>query len=242
MVTLYNGDCMEVMLNQIEDDSIDTIVTSPPYNKSFFNKTTYNNQIWKGFEIKYASYSDDMPIEDYEKWMIEFLHLCVKKLKPGGSLFFNHKPIRHKNQIYHPIKFILESGVNVYQEIIWDRNISPNLRNDILSPCTERIWWITKGKPRVYKSAVGDAFRTEVWNISPRGGIDHPAPYPVELPTNCILLTTQPGDVILDPFLGSGTTGEASLALNRNFIGIELDEGYFKKCQEKLSKSKEYLW
>jgi modification methylase len=232
---------MEVMLNQIEDESIDTIVTSPPYNKSFFNKTTYNNQIWKGFEIKYASYSDDMPIEDYEKWMIDFLHLCMKKLKPGGSLFFNHKPIRHDNQIYHPIKFILESGVNIYQEIIWDRKISPNLRNDVLSPCTERIWWITKGKPRVYKDNVEEAYRTEVWGIPPRGGIDHPAPFPVELPLNCILLTTQPGDVVLDPFLGSGTTGEACLMSNRSIIGIEMDEGYFKKCQEKLSKSKENL-
>jgi modification methylase len=233
---------MEVMLNQIEDESIDTIVTSPPYNKSFFNKTTYNNQIWKGFEIKYASYSDDMPIEDYEKWMIDFLHLCMKKLKHGGSLFFNHKPIRHDNQIYHPIKFILESGVNIYQEIIWDRKVSPNLRNDVLSPCTERIWWITKGKPRVYKDNVEEAYRTEVWGIPPRGGIDHPAPFPVELPLNCILLTTQPGDVVLDPFLGSGTTGEACLMSNRSIIGIEMDEGYFKKCQEKLSKSKENLW
>lgn len=242
MVTLYNGDCMEVMLHNVDDDSIDTIVTSPPYNKSFFNKTTYNNQIWKGFEIKYASYSDDMPIEEYEKWMIDFIHLCVKKLKPGGSLFFNHKPIRHDNQIYHPIKFILDSGVNVYQEIVWDRKISPNLRNDVLSPCTERIWWITKGKPRVYKEEVSDECKTEVWSITPRGGIDHPAPFPIELPLNCINLTTKPGDLVMDPFLGSGTTGEACLALNRNFIGIELDKGYFEKCKEKLNQHQEYLW
>ena len=107
-----------------------------------------------GFKIKYSTYSDDMPIEEYENWMIDFINMCLDKLKPNGSLFFNHKPIRHNNQVYFPLNFIQRSNAKIYQEIIWDRKNSPNIRNDVLVPCTERIYWLTKNKPIVYRSQV----------------------------------------------------------------------------------------
>ena len=65
---------------------------------------------------------------------------------------------------------------------------------------------------------------------------DHPAPFPLELPTNCINLTTKPNDVILDPFMGIGTTGVAALNTNRSFIGYELDEKYFEIADRRLNK------
>ena len=105
----------------ILDNSLDCIVTSPPYNKSFFCKQKYSNQTWKGFGIDYLTYDDNMPLEDYESWMVELINLCLLKLKPNGSFFFNHKPIRHNNQVYFPLEFILKSDAKVYQEIIWDR-------------------------------------------------------------------------------------------------------------------------
>ena len=104
---------MELM-KEIPNESIDCIITSPPYNKSFFSKQKKTNQIWSGFEIKYSTYSDDMPIEEYENWMIDFINMCLDKLKPNGSLFFNHKPIRHNNQVYFPLNFNVQKFIIVF--------------------------------------------------------------------------------------------------------------------------------
>ena len=235
MIDIRQGDCLELM-KDIPNESIDCIVTSPPYNKSFFSKQKKTNQIWSGFEIKYSTYSDDMPIEEYENWMIDFINMCLDKLKTNGSLFFNHKPIRHNNQVYFPLNFIQRSKAKIYQEIIWDRKNSPNIRNDVLVPCTERIYWLTKNKPIVYRSQVDKDFISEVWRFSAKTCKDHPAPFPLELPTNCINLTTKPNDVILDPFMGIGTTGVAALNTNRSFIGYELDEKYFEIADRRLNK------
>lgn len=231
---LFNEDCMEV-LKRLENNSIDTIVTSPPYNKSFFNKQKRSNQIWGGFDIKYHTYSDNMPLAEYEEWMISFINLCLDKLKENGSLFFNHKPIRHNNQVYFPLQFILRSNAKIYQEIIWNRHNSPNIRNDVLVPCTERIYWLVKNKPVTYRSNLDKSFISEVWDISPKPCKEHPAPFPSELTDTCIKLTTNGSGIVLDPFMGIGTTGVSALNHNCDFIGIELDSTYFDIAKQKLT-------
>lgn len=72
--------------------------------------------------------------------------------------------------------------------------------------------------------------------MSPRVDKEHPATFPLQLPLNCILLSTNKGDIVLDPFMGSGTTGIACVKTNRNFIGIELDETYFEISKKRLSE------
>ena len=237
LIDLIQGDCLEVM-KSIPDKSINCIITSPPYNKKFFCKQKESNQVWKGFQINYSKYDDNMPLEEYEKFMIEFINLALKKLSPHGSLFLNHKPIRYNNNVYFPLKFILQSDAKIYQEIIWDRKNSPNIRNDVLVPNTERIYWLVNDKPTVHRDLLQKKFIGEVWNINAKPSKLHPAPFPVDLPTNCILLTTEEGDTILDPFLGSGTTGVACKNLNRNFIGIDIDEKYIEMAKKRISELK----
>lgn len=235
-IILKQGDCLELM-KDIPDKSIDCIITSPPYNKKFFQKGKFTNQVWKGFQINYSSYEDNMPLEQYEKWMIDFINTCLQKLKIRGSFFFNHKPIRNNNQVYFPLSFILQSNAKIYQEIIWNRKNSPNIRNDVLLPCTERIYWLVNEKPFSCKDNVEKCFQSEVWNMTARKDKDHPATFPIELPTNCILLSTKEGDTVIDPFMGSGTTGVAAKNLNRNFIGFELDKNYFNIAKERINNA-----
>jgi DNA modification methylase len=85
---------------------------------------------------------------------------------------------------------------------------------------------LTKSKPKVFKNNVDKQFHSEVWIINPDKNTQHPAPFPQKLVENCILLSTDENDVVLDPFLGSGTSGIVASRLNRNFIGIEIDEKY----------------
>ena len=230
-------DCLEGM-SELDDNSIDCIVTSPPYNKKgLLGKVALGNQIWGKFNIDYNSYGDNMPEEDYQAWMVAFLNECHRVIKPDGSIFFNHKPRRYKNRAYLPTDFLQHSYANLYQLIIWDRRNSPNIRNDVLVPCTEHIYWLCKDKPKTFRNALDSSYIGEVWVIPPERQKKHPAPFPEQLVRNCILLTTEENDTILDPFMGSGTTALVSQSLNRRWLGFEIDEKYAKIAEDRLNSS-----
>jgi site-specific DNA-methyltransferase (adenine-specific) len=234
MIDLRLGDCLDIM-REIESNSISCIITSPPYNKKgLIGKVKPGNQVWKKFNIDYNSYGDDLSEEDYKKWMVDVLNEMKRIIKPDGSIFFNHKPRRHQNKVHLPTDFISQSDLDIYQLIIWNRLSSPNIRKDVLLPCTEHIYWLTKGKPKVFKENIGKEFHSEVWVINPDRNTKHPAPFPKKLVENCMLLTTEEGDMCLDPFLGSGTSAIISKKLNRDFIGIEIDEKYMNLTKELL--------
>lgn len=235
MYTIINGDCLDE-LKKIESNSISCIVTSPPYNKKgLIGKVTPGNQVWKKFNIDYNSYGDDLPEEEYKGWMVDILNEMMRIIKDDGSIFFNHKPRRHRNKVYLPTDFISQSKLNIYQLIIWNRLSSPNIRKDLLLPCTEHVYWLTKGKPKVFKDNVDSQFHSEVWNLNPDRGNSHPAPFPEKLVETCLLLTTEENDLCLDPFLGSGTSAIVSLKNNREFIGIEIDQNYIEMTNERLN-------
>lgn len=232
------GDCLE-MMKTIESNSIDCVVTSPPYNKKgLIGKVKPGNQVWKKFNIDYDSYGDDLSETDYHSWMVEVLNELYRIIKPNGSIFFNHKARRHKNKLHLPTDFISKSKLDVYQLIIWNRLSSPNIRKDVLLPCTEHIYWLTKSKPKVFKENIAKEFQSEVWIINADRNTLHPAPFPQKLVENCILLTTEPNDIVLDPFLGSGTTALVAKKLDRNFVGIEIDEKYLNLSRQLIKDSK----
>lgn len=236
MIDIKLGDCL-TLFKDVPDNSIDTIVTSPPYNKSHFSKQQYSNQIWKGFNINYNTYEDNLSIEEYEEFCLNILKECYRVLKPNGSCFWSHKPVRHDNTIYHPLIIVQKSKFNLYQEIIWDRSTSPNIRNDLLMPSTERIYWLSKdGKPRCYRDQLESRFWGEVWKINIPKDKNHPAPYPQQLSDNCILLTTKENDMVLDPFMGSGTTAISCYMLNRNCIGFEIDSTYHELSLNNINR------
>ena len=232
---LLQSDCIEG-LKGLDDNSVNCIVTSPPYNKKgLLGKVTQGNQIWGKFNIDYNTYGDDMPEGEYQAWMIAFLNECHRVIKSDGSIFFNHKPRRYKNRCYLPTDFIQHSDVELYQLIIWDRRNSPNIRNDVLVPCTEHVYWLCKDKPKVFRDAIAAEYKTEVWIISPERQGKHPAPFPEQLVRNCIQLTTQEGDLVLDPFMGSGTTARVSQNLKRKWIGFEIDEKYVNITNDRIN-------
>ena len=237
MIDLRLGDCLDVM-RDIPSDTISCIVTSPPYNKKgLIGKVKPGNQVWKKFNIDYDSYGDDLSEEDYSQWMINVLNEMKRIIKPDGSIFFNQKQIRHKNKVHLPTDFISKSDLDLYQLIIWNRLSSPNIRKDVLLPCTEHIYWLTKGKPKVFKENIDKKFHSEVWTINPDRNTKHPAPFPQLLVENCILLTTELNDLCLDPFLGSGTSAIISKKHGRNFIGIEIDEKYMEQTQKLIDEN-----
>jgi modification methylase len=206
-------------LRQLDDNSIDCIITSPPYNKYGLNKFSHR-------KIKYNSYNDDMPEDEYQLWQIDILNECHRVLKEGGSLFYNHKNRRVNCKEHTPHDWITKTNLNLYQTIIWNRNQSPSIFNTFLMPTYEYVFWMTKSRktPKVYRDRL-DSIK-DIWNITPSRSKEHPATFPMGLVENCILLTTNEGDIILDPFAGTGTTERVAELLNRKSIGFEIDKKY----------------
>ena len=218
---IIKTDCIEG-LKSLDDESVNCIITSPPYNKKGLQGTQTKkskkdgNQIWKKFEIDYSDYGDDMSEEDYQIWMVEFLNGCHRVIKKGGSIFFN---------------------VELFQLIIWDRRNSPNIRKENLVPCTEHIYWFCKDKPKTFRNNMNKDFIGEVWKITADKQKKHPAPFPEQLVKNCILLTTEKGDLVLDPFMGSGTTAIVSETLGRKWLGYEMSQTYIDIAKSRINES-----
>lgn len=226
---IYCEDCLETM-KRMPDKSIDLIVTSPPYNKNGYRgyeiKKTGRKGDWKNSDIKYDNYDDNMDENEYLLWQTAILNECFRVLKDKGSLFYNHKVVRANNKLYHPLKIVLNSNFDLWQDITWDRSSSVDHNMGYLPPTTERIFWLKKLKPKVFKNNINKSYWGEIWKFTPKQEKEHPAPFPEDLVKTCILLTTEENDVVYDPFMGSGTTAVECVKYNRIFIGSDISEKY----------------
>lgn len=223
---IHQQDCMQWMRTQA-DNSIDTIIFSPPYNKKGLRggvKTCEN--IWRGSNIDYAVYDDNLSESDYHTWQIQVVNECYRIIKSTGSIFYQHKIRNWDRKGSHPMQWLSKTCAQFYQEIVWHRKSTIAMDERYLFNTTERVYWFCKDKPSVYKHQVHQQYRSDVWTISPARQQGHPAPFPEQLVENCILLTTLEGDLVYDPFAGGGTTLRVAQRLNRRSIGTEIDEKY----------------
>ncbi len=230
---IYNEDCIKTM-KQIDSESIDLIVTSPPYNKNAYATDKGTNKSWsamRGRQIAYDEYSDDMPQEAYEEWQKSIINECLRVLKPTGSLFYNHKDIIVDGVIVPP-KWVYD--FNIHQQIIWNRGSSCANDPHYFQPITEYIYWIAKDPKRVFFDKSQAAFRQNVWNINFETNTKHPAPFPKLLVGNIIKCCSVEGSVVYDPFMGSGTTALMAAKMKRKFIGSEISSRYCNIANERI--------
>ena len=225
---LYQGDCLEVM-KSLPDACVDLIITSPPYNLGKTHHT--GNNTFKS----YSEYNDDMPEPLYQQWQIEILKECFRILKPSGSMFYNHKNRIKKGVQITPYEWLLKTDFVIKQEIVW-QNGSQNFDKIRFYPMTERVYWLAKSPNTKLHNAINhhDFFTRAEWQpVGTKG--EHKRAYPVKMCED-IIACFDKAETILDPFMGSGTTGVAALKARRNFIGIELDNTYFELAQNRLSE------
>ena len=249
---LFNGDCLEVM-KSIPDGSVDLTVTSPPY----FNAREYSQYETYQLYLDFLESVFDLVMQKTKEGRMVAVNLSVI-IEPRES--------RNKESNRYPIPFhfvnIMEKiGWKFIEDIIWvkpegavaNRNggfyrhrkpiaYKPNTVNEYIlvfqKPCDFLIDKIIKDCDE--SSLVkGDYQRTNVWYIQPENKLSklHSAPYPKELASNLIKYYSFRGDIVLDCFMGSGTTGVAAKQLDRNFIGIELDETYFNLAKNRIDEN-----
>lgn len=229
------GDCLEVM-KEIPDQSVDLVVTSPPYNLGI--KKTFGKEITSGWKGKwnnsklqasgYDEHNDYMPEEEYITWQKNVLQESFRVIKDTGAIFYNHK-WRVQKGIFQQRLEIIE-GLPLRQIIIWKKAGGINFNEGYFLPTYEVIYLLAKPK---FKLAPKVNRYGDVWEIMQQKGSWHPAPFPVELASRCCEATT--GDLILDPFIGSGTTAVAAKKLGKKYIGIDISQLYCDKAKERLS-------
>ena len=242
---IYNKSCAK--MEEIENNSIDLTVTSPPY----FNARDYS---------QYKS------VQDYMAQMREIFRLVYSKIKESRMCVVNISPVlverekRSKQSYRIPLPFYFvpmmeEIGFEFLEDIIWvkpegsakNRNggfyrhrkpvaYKPNI-------ITEYILVFKKPAPflidKVIKneSLVSDGYeRTNVWYMNPDTNNHHPAPFPEFLAEKIIRYYSYEGDIVLDPFMGSGTTAVVCKKLSRHYIGYETDREYVKIANSRLSE------
>ena len=233
---LMQGDCLERM-KEIESGSVDLVVTSPPYN-NWRNRRTQERKkdYWNRTNINYNSYDDKLSDDDYFKWQVVFLNECARVLKDTGTIVYNHKDAIFNYKVTSPITWILESECVYRQRVTWDRG-GMQAFNPVRFYRVEEDIYILGKKAKGFKWNKDFAKYLSIWKINPSSKEHHPASFPLEIPERCIKSFTESGDIVLDPFMGSGTTGVACANLNRDFIGIEMDEDYFNIAQTRIEEA-----
>ena len=227
------GDCLEVM-RQLPSESIDLVVTSPPYNlkNSTGNgmKAGTKTGAWANNPLQngYTDHNDEMPHDKYVEWQRACLSEAIRLLREDGAIFYNHK-WRVQGGLIQDRQDIV-SGFPVRQIIIWKRAGGFNFNPGYFVPTYEVIYLIAKRKFKLApkKNGVGD-----VWEFPQEMKNSHPAPFPLALPYRCIESTN--AQIILDPFSGSGTTALAAKQLNRTFIGIDVSADYCEMARNRLN-------
>ena len=218
----------------LPDESIDAVVTSPPYN---LKNSTGNGMKdgrggkWSNARLLsgYDDHHDAMPHDEYVAWQRACLTEMYRLLKPTGAIFYNHK-WRVQAGLLQDRSDIVE-GFPVRQIIIWRRKGGINFNPGYFLPTYEVIYLIAK--PEFKLAPKANAYG-DIWEFTQEMKNDHPAPFPLSFASRCVASTT--GQVILDPFMGSGTTALAAIDNERDYIGIELSESYTKLARERIKK------
>jgi site-specific DNA-methyltransferase (adenine-specific) len=236
-IKIINDDFLSTKI--IEPNTVDLIVTSPPYN----------------IDIHYGEYRDDLPYEKYIEFSKKWINKAYELAKPTGRFCLNIPLDKNKGgnkSVYADITEIAkEVGWEYQSTIVWNEgNISRRTAWGswlsakapyVIAP-VEMIVVLYKEKWNKMKLGKSDIKKEEfiewtsgVWNFSGESKkVGHPAPFPVELPRRCIKLFSYVGDLVLDPFLGSGTTLIAAYMLRRKAIGVEIDKKYCEVAKRRL--------
>ena len=243
---IHLGDCIE-LLRKLPDNSIDLIFADPPYNLQLNGELYRPNQTkvdavtdaWDKFDSK----------EDYDRFTTAWLTECYRVLKNTGSIWV----IGTYHNIYRVGAIIQNIGFWMLNDIIWIKtNPMPNFKGTRFNNAHETLIWSTKSQKSKYtfhyhsmKVMNDDLQMRSDWlipicsgeeRIKVNGQKAHSTQKPAELLLRIILSTSNPNDIVLDPFSGSGTTAAVAKRLGRRYIAFEKEASYIEIANERLAK------
>ncbi len=238
---LICGNAVDVM-KQIPDDSVHLVITSPPYNLK--NSTGNGMKDGRGgkwanaaLQNGYSHHNDCMPHDEYVKWQRDCLTEMMRIIPENGAIFYNHK-WRVQGGLLQDRQDIV-SGFPVRQVIIWKRKGGLNFNAGYFLPTYEVIYLIAKPK---FKLSTKANAHGDVWDFTQEMNNEHPAAFPVNLIDRIVSATD--AKIILDPFMGSGTTAISAINFKRDYIGIDISPEYCEMARKRIKQhqSQVKLW
>ena len=232
---LLHGDSLE-MMSRLPSGSIKAVVTSPPYNlrnSSGNGMRDGRGGKWHRAELLkgYTTHADSMPHAAYVGWQRRCLAEMMRLLRPDGAIFYNHKWRVQKGLLQDRSDIV--AGFPVRQIIIWHRSGGINFNPGYSLPNYEVIYLIAKKEFTLAPKA--NALGC-VWRIAQQTGTPHPAPFPPELARNCLAAIDE--GPVLDPFIGSGTTGLVAAERGLDWIGIDISADYLDIAAQRIAAAR----
>ena len=242
MSRLWRGDHLD-LLTSLPADSVDCIWTDPPYFLSNGGTTCHAG---KRVAVHKGAWDQSQGVAADHAFNRAWLAECRRVLKPSGTIW-----VSGTHHVYLSVGMaLMELGYRLLNDIVWEKpNPPPNLGCRCFTHATEMILWASKaakGASSRYTfnyadmKAENDGRQMKnVWRFTAPGGDEkshgkHPTQKPLALIERCLLASTHPGDVVLDPFAGSASTGVAALTHGRHFIGADIDASYCKLAGKRL--------
>ena len=245
---IINGDSLEE-LKKIPGETFDVIFADPPYNLQLKNhltrpdrsKVSAVNDKWDQFES----------FQKYDEFSISWLKECKRILKKNGTIWV----IGSYHNIFRLGKAMQDLGFWILNDVIWNKNNPmPNFRGTRFTNAHETLIWASKNEKSKYtfnyqslKCLNDDLQMRSNWNLPICNGLErlkkngkkvHSTQKPESLLHRVLLASSNKGDIILDPFLGSGTSATVAKKLGRNYFGIEKDKKYFKAAEQRIKNTK----
>ncbi len=241
---LYRGDALE-LLALVPDDSIDCIWTDPPYLLSNDGITCVGGRM---VSVNKGEWDRSQGLDADHEFNLAWTAESYRVLKPTGTIW-----VSGTLHVYPSVGMaLLQNGFRLLNDIVWEKtNPPPNLGRRTFTHSTEILLWASKARKGSRHRYVFnyDDMREEnggkqmqtVWKFNAAGRAEkahgkHPTQKPIALIDRCLRASTNPGDVILDPFMGSGSTGVAALQLGRSFVGFESVEEYVEMAARRLGE------
>lgn len=250
--TIYQGDCIKILNEKIDENSVDLIFADPPYNLSG------NSLKWKGNKTGGDWYMvneewDKMTAPEYIQFTGKWIGACYRVLKNNGSIYISCT--------YHNLAEVLivlkRFDFKINNIITWQKtNAMPNMTKRVFTHSAEYVIWAVKGKKWVFNYEELKKINPErqkdgspkqmrdVWLLPLVQGKErlrgedgralHPTQKPEEMLKRIIIASSNKGGLVLDPFLGSGTTAVIAKRLGRNWIGIEKSRKYIEAANKRL--------
>ena len=235
-VTLFEADALE-LLRSLPSGSTDLLLTSPPYN--LLNATgggmkDRRGSLWESAALRDGyggTHNDNMPHEEYVAWQRDILGEGMRVLSDTGVIFYNHK-WRVQGGLLQDRSDIVD-GFPVRQILIWQRAGGFNFNDGYFLPTFEVIYVIAKPG---FKLAQGANQHGDVWKINPDASNPHPAPFPLALADRIVESVPNNGGLVVDPFVGSGTSALAARGRGRRFVGGDKVPKYLDLAKERLAQ------
>ncbi len=237
---LYNDDCLKI-LEQLPENSIDMIFADPPYNLS---NGGFSVHAGKRVSVNKGDWDKSNGLEKDFEFHSNWINACKRILKPNGTIWISGT----YHSIYKCGFALQKAGFHILNDIAWYKpNASPNLSCRFFTASHETLLWARKEKNgkhkfnyQTMKEWPTDSIHKNakqmrsVWAINTPASWEkkygkHPTQKPFELLKRIVSASAQKGDVVLDPFTGSSTTGLAAVSLGCKFIGIDTEKEYLNK-------------